>query len=197
MVDRVTDTGPGGVPPITEEMRRAARSQPGTWLYVVDPSFDPDGAVPPEGIVGAYPVDEAGRLGEEFAKNPRYRPTPQALRLPQPTDELDALAQRVATGWAPQSDFVGELARSTLWLMAGPALAVFVVDEGGGRRSVWVFTHRSHAERRVPGQELLQLSPAEIAEAIPRGVDLVVNPGAPASVRIPFSAFESLARPGL
>lgn len=192
----MTDTGPGGVPPITDDMRRTARSQQGGWLYVVDPSFDPDGAVPPEGIVGAYPVDEAGRLGGEFASNPRYQPTPQALRLPEPTDEVDALAQRVATGWAPQSDFVAELARSSLWLMARPASEVFVVDEGAGRRSVWVFTHRSHAERRVPGEELRELTPEEIVEAVPRGVDLVVNPGGAASVRIPFPAFESVARPG-
>ena len=190
----MTDQGTSSVPPITDDMRRAARRQPGSWLYVVDPAFDPAGEVPPEGIVGAYPVDDAGDLGEEFTKNPRYRPTPLALRLPEPTDPLDALVQRAATGWAAESALVDELAGSSLWLLAGPSGEIFVVDDDGDRRSVWVFTSPVHAERPAPGHALQQLSARQVLEAIPEGVDLVVNPGAAASVRIPFSDFEAAAR---
>ena len=175
-------------------MRRAARNQPGSWLYVIDPAFDPAGDVPPEGIVGAYRVDDRGNLGDEFAENPRYRPTPLALRLPEPTDEVDALVQRAATGWAAESTLVDKLASSTLWLLAGPTGEVFVGEEDGARRAVWVFTHPIHARRRAPDQEVQQMDAAEILRAVPPDVELVVNPGAAASVRIPFSDFESVAR---
>lgn len=187
------DAGTSRVPPITEEMRRAAQGQPGSWLYVIDPAFDQAGEVPPEGIVGAYRVDDSGNITEEFTENPRYRPTPQALRFPEPTDPLDALVQRVATGWAAESALVDQLAASSLWLLAGPSNEIFVVDEDSERRAVWIFTHPAHAERSTPGRDLQRMNAPQIVDAIPRGADLVVNPVAAASVRIPFTEFEAAA----
>ncbi len=43
------------------------------WVYQIDGQFAPHEAVPPESIVGAYAVDENGKLSGEFKANPKYR----------------------------------------------------------------------------------------------------------------------------
>ena len=63
-----------GAPPITEELRAQARANPGGWLYAIAPGYDPDGAVPPEGIVGAWQIDDGGEIVGEFQHNPNHRP---------------------------------------------------------------------------------------------------------------------------
>lgn len=62
-------------PEITDVMRAEARTKPGGHVYVIDPAFAPDGpngAVPPEGIIGAYPVDANGDVVPTFQPNPNY-----------------------------------------------------------------------------------------------------------------------------
>jgi len=62
-------------PEITEEMKEKARNNPGEYIYCIDPRYaesGADGAIPPEGIVGAYPVDANGEIIPEFMKNPNY-----------------------------------------------------------------------------------------------------------------------------
>jgi len=57
---------------ITEEVVSAARANPNGWVYKIEGAFGPNEAVPPEAIVGAWKVDEAGNLTGEFVPNPRY-----------------------------------------------------------------------------------------------------------------------------
>ncbi len=190
----MSDADSSSSPPVTDQMRRAARAQPGSWIYVIDPAFDPNGEVPPEGIVGAYPVDEAGEIGDPFAPNPRYRPTPRGLRLPDPTDRLDALLQEVATGWAAEGQLLAELVDGPVWLLAGPAKQVFVAEDPDGRRVVWLFTDPVHAEQSVGDHELQEMTAPEILEVVPADVDLVVNPGSAVHVRIPCADFEGAVR---
>lgn len=54
--------------------RAEARSCPGGWVYRIDGRLDPDGEVPPEGIVGAWKVSDGGVLTGEFEANDGYRP---------------------------------------------------------------------------------------------------------------------------
>ena len=44
-------------------------------MYEIDPRFDPNGAVPPEGIKGAWTVGDDGVPTGEYQANPRYKPT--------------------------------------------------------------------------------------------------------------------------
>ena len=77
-------------PVITPAMREQALKQPNTWLYVVDPIFtDPNAEVPPWGFIGGYRVDENGEITDDFSPNPNYRPSPVALRLPAPTNDVE------------------------------------------------------------------------------------------------------------
>jgi hypothetical protein len=51
-----------------------AAANPGGSVAEIDPALiaDPDGYVPPEAIVGVYPVGPDGRATGEFVRNPRY-----------------------------------------------------------------------------------------------------------------------------
>lgn len=47
-----------GEPDFPPELLAEARSKPGGWVYAIDPAYapdGPDGAVPPEGIIGGGP----------------------------------------------------------------------------------------------------------------------------------------------
>jgi hypothetical protein len=50
-----------------------ARRHPDGWVYEIDPQYDPLGAVPPEGIIGAWRVGRDGHPTGEFTPNPKYR----------------------------------------------------------------------------------------------------------------------------
>lgn len=59
------------------ELLAEARTKPGGWVYEIDPAHAPDGpggAVPPEGIKGAWKVGEDGAPTGEYQRNARYRP---------------------------------------------------------------------------------------------------------------------------
>lgn len=57
---------------ITPEARDEAKRNPGGWVYAIDGAYDPNGAVPPHAIKGAWRVDESGEIIGEFIPNPNY-----------------------------------------------------------------------------------------------------------------------------
>ena len=62
-------------PEINETMKEEARQKPGGYIYCIDPRYAEDGvngAIPPQGIIGAYPVDTNGDIIPEFTPNPNY-----------------------------------------------------------------------------------------------------------------------------
>ncbi len=62
-------------PEINEAMKEEARQKPGGYVYCIDPQYVKDGvngAIPPQGIIGAYPVDEKGVIIPKFTANPNY-----------------------------------------------------------------------------------------------------------------------------
>ncbi len=149
-------------PHITEEMRKQATAMPGAHLYAIDPGFDPAGAVPPEGIIGAYPVDEQGSIVEGgFVFNDRYRPTPAAKGFPEPTDPLDDVCQRAATGWATHADVVDVLERSTI--LPGPLLA----------NRLFVFSHPDHVRHDRAGPSM---SGRDAIDGLAPGCGIQINP---------------------
>ena len=172
------------VPPITDEMREHARVQPDSWLYVLDPTADPDGAVPPELVVGAFPVDSAGVLGEDFEHNPLYVPG----GAPAPTDPLDAALQELTAGRGSREAVLALLRTAELLLHEGPDDGFVVVATPVGRDVVQAWTAPEHAAK-VSG--LVRRRGRELARSLPGDLDLQLNPGSAAGVRVPR---ESLLR---
>ena len=56
----------------TKEAREEAKLNPDGWVYAIDGQFDPDDAVPPEAIKGAWKVDQNGEIIGDFIPNPNY-----------------------------------------------------------------------------------------------------------------------------
>jgi hypothetical protein len=56
------------------EARAEAKQNPGGWVYAIDGRYDPNGAVPPHAIKGAWKVDEDGEIVGDFIPNPNYAP---------------------------------------------------------------------------------------------------------------------------
>ncbi len=69
----------GGQPDFPAELLAEARTKPGGWVYAIDPAYapnGPDGAVPPEGIIGGWKVGDDGTPTGEYQANPRYGSPP-------------------------------------------------------------------------------------------------------------------------
>lgn len=58
----------------TVEMEGEAKKNPNGWVYVIDGSYGPNDAVPPEDIAGAWKVDAHGVIVPgSFQPNPKYK----------------------------------------------------------------------------------------------------------------------------
>ncbi|MFC0115439.1 type VII secretion system-associated protein [Kibdelosporangium aridum] len=171
-------------PDITPEMRASAKSNPNTWLYVIDPLFESEADVPPWGVVGAYPVDADGEIEDDFQPNDRYRPSPQALRMPAPAGPVDELLQLIRTGHREAADLAPVLRDATLLLYARSAQEYDVLGfpDDQGRVYVPVCTSEEHVPSAWPGWRLV--TGRDIAPLLD-GFPLLVNPIGPISAIVP------------
>jgi hypothetical protein len=72
------------VPEFPAELLEEARSKPRGWVYAIDPGFAPDGAtgaIPPEGIIGAWKIGDDGRPTGEYRANERSGGPPSSAGL--------------------------------------------------------------------------------------------------------------------
>ncbi|WP_037354013.1 type VII secretion system-associated protein [Amycolatopsis orientalis] len=144
--------GPQGKPEITPEMRANARTNPNSWLYVIDEAFDARGPVPSWAVVGAYPVNGTGEVVEDFHPNDRYRPSPKALGFPEPRNELERLLQMVRTDHRPAEDLPRVILDSTLLVYALSPVQRTVIGfhNADGRVLVPAYTSKSLVPREWP-----------------------------------------------
>jgi hypothetical protein len=174
-------------PPITDEMRAAAHEHPNSWLFVIDPAFDPAGDVPEWGVVGAYPVNADGGIDEPFHPRPGYRPSPRARGWPEPSTELERVVQLVRAGHREATDLTAAVLAADLLIYAGadagPELAVIgFPDRATGQVVVPACTTASRvptewpAWRAVRGRDLVPLLD---------GHPLAIDPGRPTGVLLP------------
>ncbi|NIJ14864.1 hypothetical protein FHU38_005272 [Saccharomonospora amisosensis] len=193
--DRLVPDGTAVIrtPEITPEMRANARANPGSWLYVIDEAFDPSGRVPSWAVVGAYPVNSDGEIIEDFHPNDRYRPSPKALGLPEPRNDLERLLQLVYARHRPAEDLPRAVLDSTLFVYAwSPAQRTVVGFHGAdGDVAVPAYTTKSlvpadwpHA-RAVLGRELVELL---------GGHPVVLNPHDLVSAVVPAQDLEEALR---
>lgn len=172
-------------PVITPAMREQAARQPNTWLYVVDPIFtDSHAEVPPWGFIGGYRVDERGELTDDFSPNPNYRPSPVALRMPAPTNDVERALQLTTTGYAQGNVLLAALLQAELILFAQPqGDGLVTVEHESGRRQLQVFTSEAYLPSSWTTWQ--RLTGRAVAERRPTGTDLQINPTSPVKARVP------------
>ncbi|MGX7823955.1 type VII secretion system-associated protein [Actinokineospora sp. 24-640] len=173
-------------PEITLDMRVAARANPGSWLHVIDPAFGPDEEVPPWGVVGAYPVDASGEIQEVFRPNADYRPSPHALRMPLPSNEVEEVMQLVSTRHLERPALLPALRAAKLLVYSrdGQDTAVTAFPDLDGRVMVPACTSVARVPRQWPGWR--EVTGSTLAPLL-NGYPLVVNPAGPITAIVPAS----------
>jgi len=178
----------GQIPPVTDDMRESALSNPNSWLYVIDPAFDPWSEVPPWGIIGAYPVNSAGEVESRFAANNTYRPSPRALGWPEPTTELERMIQLAKAGHRPTRDLPAVVLDATLLIYqphddpGGEGGLVAFPDQHSGRLVVPACSSAEHVPATWPGWRSM---PGSEVVASLGGCPLAINADGPISAIIP------------
>lgn len=168
--------------PAAEEATDDETEIVGQFVLVVDPAWEPaspDDEPPPEAVVGGWYFDAEGKH-QRFQANPDYRPS----RPGSPTDPVDAEMQLVVRGGADGATLI-EVMRDALFGVALDEEGLAIVAPAPDNvPSVLVTTAAVHRER-VQAADWAELGLTEIVAALPdRGVDVLLNPGAPASMRL-------------
>jgi hypothetical protein len=167
-------------PPITDALRAEARANPGSWIYAIDPGFDGQADVPPQGIVGAWQADADGGLNGPFTPNPRYLPTPQARGWAEPVTVLERVLQLVLSGYLPETELAREFASSEVFIFSRPDEGIFLAPAQDGGQLVYAYTDAAkaadsgHPEHRP-------ITGSELAAAVPEAVRIAINAGSAVS----------------
>jgi hypothetical protein len=154
----------------------------GRWHLVIDPVWqaaDEQGQPPVTAVVGGWYLDD-GDAADWFQPNPDYEPSSPGL----PTDPVDAALQRVVNGEAEGDDVLERLGQVRLGIAISDQGKTIVAPAPDDVPSVLVTTAPAHRER-VRVDRWLELAVEELADGLPeQGVDVLVNPGVRASMRI-------------
>ncbi|MHB9756178.1 type VII secretion system-associated protein [Streptomyces sp. BYX5S] len=172
------------VPEIPEAVRAAARRAPGHWIGVADPEWTAERTPPQWAVLGEWQSDESGGVGE-FRANPEYRPSARMLGWPEPTDPVDAAAQRAATGYGTTDEAVAALADAEVTVVRAPDGAPLTAAGRDGQPVVLLFTS--------PAQEFMSATLAhdtlparELARSLSGPATLLLaNAGAAAPLLVP------------
>ncbi|MFB7054886.1 type VII secretion system-associated protein [Streptomyces vinaceus] len=181
-------------PPVTDEVREAARLAPDHWLGVVDPGWRGQDPPPRWALVGEWRSTPGGEVAE-WRPNEEYRPSPAALGWPGATDPVDEAVQRAVTGYGPLEEAVRALAVAEVHVLTAPDGEPLRVAGPDGVPAVPVFTALPHqpfagilAHRSLPAAELARaLAAADILIAL--------NPAGPARLTVPAAEVAAAAAP--
>ncbi|MFB7899638.1 type VII secretion system-associated protein [Streptomyces xiamenensis] len=169
-------------PPISDAMRAQAAKAPGSWVYAVDPYFNPNGRVPPYGIIGAWEVDDHGNITDNFRLNPKYRPSPRARGMEEPTDHLDSMIQLASTGYASDLELQNALTNSIVYVIPER----FALNSPGvqdeDRPFVGIYTSPRHAPNTVPEVQRILLQ--DVVRNLPDNAIIKLNPHSSVSVQV-------------
>ncbi|MGW3564034.1 type VII secretion system-associated protein [Streptomyces sp. NPDC000941] len=173
-------------PPVPEEIKEAARLAPDHWLGMVDPAWSGEGEPPNWAVVGQWRSGLDGEI-EEWRANEEYRPSPQALGWPAPTDPVDEAVQLAATGYGPGEAVPRLLVGAEVAVLLGPGGGPLSATSPDGASVVPVFTSPTylHAAGRF-GYELMPV--IQVADRIPEGHVLYLNPSGPVSMTVETGA---------
>ncbi|MEU9350789.1 type VII secretion system-associated protein [Streptomyces griseoloalbus] len=171
-------------PEIPEAVREAARRAPGHWIGVVDPEWTEQRTPPEWAVLGEWQSDEDGGVGD-YRANPAYRPSARVLGWPEPTDPVDAAAQRAATGYGSVDEALAALAAAEVTVVRGPDGGPLTAAGRDGAPVVLLFTSPAH-EFMSSALRHDTLPARELARSLSgSGALLMVNAGAAAPLVVP------------
>ncbi|MFJ8823035.1 type VII secretion system-associated protein [Streptomyces sp. NPDC102467] len=172
------------VPDIPEAVRAAARLAPGHWVGVVDPEWTEERTPPQWAVLGEWQSDGDGAVAE-YRANPEYRPSARALGWPEPTDPVDAAAQRAAAGYGSVDEALAVLAETEVTVVRAPDGAPLTAAGEDGAPVVLLFTSSAHAFMS-PALRHDTLPARELARSLSgSGTLLLANAGAAAPLLVP------------
>ncbi|MYR63191.1 type VII secretion system-associated protein [Streptomyces sp. SID625] len=177
----------GKLPEVPDSVREAALNAPDHWLGVVDPEWPDDRPPPHWAVVGEWRADEQGVV-REYRANPEYRPSARVLGWPEPTDPVDAAAQRAATGYGAPEQALAALAEAEVSVVRGTDGRPLTAAGTDGAPVVLAFTSPTHQF----------MSPALVHDTLPAGelayhlrgsgAVLMVNAAAAAPLVVPVDS---------
>ncbi|GAA4545074.1 type VII secretion system-associated protein [Amycolatopsis samaneae] len=156
------------------------------WVLMVDTAWRPteEQPEPPDGaVVGAWYIGQNGTTGH-FRPNPGYEPSEPGL----PTDPVDANLQLVARGEAEMSDLLAVLPEIYFGLAVDETGLAVIEPAPDGVPSLLATTAPAHRPR-VAAHGWVDVTVKELADS---GADVLFNPGAPASMRVPGTSLKAL-----
>lgn len=159
------------------------------WTFLIDPAWRPgnrEDKPPFSAVVGGWFAGEGGEPGP-FRANPGYEPSHPGL----PTDPVDVALQRLAAGDGDGEGLLDALSGVLLGLAVGADGEPLVAPAPDGVPSVLVATAPLHRST-VDTQTWRELTIAELADALPPGTDVLLNPGGAASIRLTAEIVRSL-----
>ncbi|WP_043973591.1 type VII secretion system-associated protein [Streptomyces microflavus] len=169
---------------VPDAVKDAARRAPGHWIGIVDPEWTEERTPPEWAVLGEWQSDASGDVGE-YRANPAYRPSARVLGWPEPTDPVDAAAQRAATGYGTVDEALAALAEADVTVVRGPDGGPLVAAGRDGAPVLLLFTSSTH-EFMSAVLHHDTLSARDLARSVTAaGALLSVNPGAAAPLLIP------------
>jgi hypothetical protein len=187
-----TERGGTAMPTPPDDIVEAARLAPDHWISMIDPGWDGEGVPPDRVVVGRWRTGATGEI-EEWEDNEAYRPSPESLGWPEPTDDVDRALQLAVTGYGPAEDVLRALATAEVAVLTLPdgSLVTAAVEDGG--LVVPVFTAPPHLDS-VGGFAFERVTVPALLDRLPPGHALYVNPASPVgSVLEPDQLAETIA----
>jgi hypothetical protein len=155
------------------------------WFVLLDPSWhpaNPGQQAPPEAVAGGWMLDEHGKPGP-FQPNPGYVPGDEST----PTDPTDAVLRLIVRGEDVADRLVPTVRDAVLEIAVDDQDQPMVNAAPDGKPSVLVTTAPMH-KQRLDVQRWWPVVGTKLPEIVPAGVDVLLNPGGPASFRLATEA---------
>ncbi|MGC9379090.1 type VII secretion system-associated protein [Streptomyces sp. MH13] len=177
-VNEANERSAAAMPTPPEDIVEAARLAPEHWISMIDPGWGGEGVPPDRVVVGRWRTGTTGEI-EEWEDNEAYRPSPESLGWPEPTDDVDAALQLAVTGYGPAEDVLRALAAAEVAVLTLPDGAPVTAAVADGGLVVPVFTASPHLDR-AGGFAFDVVTASTLLDRLPPGHALYVNPAGPA-----------------
>lgn len=166
------------------------------WLVLTAPGWKPEEATqqpPLEAIVGGWQIGDDGRSGP-FEPNLSYLPADESM----PSDPLDAILRQAADDATPSADrrrlireFIATLRRSIVDIGCDAAGRP-VIGTAEGVPCVLIATAAVHRQG-IDADRWRPVAGDNLAEAVPAGVDILLNPDSYAPCHLTVDALRRTA----